>query len=109
MPHLRDLHPTSSSRPLVGIWLSGGPVEASIETLVLDMLEPNFPNPVLRRAAIEEFGRGVKLADVVVESLGLRTLSHEEHWGTASRVVAAQLSRDPWREALVAPGGDRPI
>lgn len=109
MEQLFDTDRAQAPRPLIGIWLSAEPVHASLEPLILDMLEPNFPNPVLRRAAIEELGRGVKLADVVVESLGLRTVATEEHGGLSSRVVAPQLSRDPWREALVAPGGDRPI
>ncbi|HXJ78832.1 MAG TPA: cyclic nucleotide-binding domain-containing protein [Candidatus Methylomirabilis sp.] len=109
MEQLNEQHSILAPRPLGGIWLNAGPVHASIESLVLDMLEPNFPNPVLRRAAIEELARGVKLADVVVESLGLRAVAIDEPGGLASRVVAAQLSRDPWREALVAPGGDRPI
>jgi CRP-like cAMP-binding protein len=109
MGHLFDPDAAQGPRPLTGIWLSAHPAYTSVEPLVLEMLEPNFPNPVLRRAAIEELGRGVKLADVVVESLGLRTVSVEEHGGLSSRVVAPQLSRDPWREALVAPGGDRPI
>jgi CRP-like cAMP-binding protein len=101
--------PMQGPRPVAAIWLSADSVHSSVEALVLEMLEPNFPNPVLRRAAIEELGRGVKLADVVIESLGLRTVAVEEQGGIAARVVAAQLSRDPWREALVAPGGDRPI
>jgi CRP-like cAMP-binding protein len=109
MENLIDPYAAPAPRPPTGIWLSAEPVHTSVEALVLEMLEPNFPNPVLRRAAIEELGRGVKLADVVVESLGLRTVAAEEHGGLSSRVVAAQLSRDPWREALVAPGSDRPI
>src|SRR5262245_65807520 len=73
------------------------------------MLEPNFPNAVLRRAAVEELARGVKLAEVVVESLGLRTIGVDNHGPVPLRIVATQLSRDPWREALVAIGSDRPI
>jgi CRP-like cAMP-binding protein len=109
MEHFSEPYPNRASRPVTGIWLSASPVHASVEPLIFEMLAPNFPNPVLRRAAIEELGRGVKLADVVVESLGLRTVAVEEHEGLSSRVVAAQLSRDPWREALVAAGSDRPI
>jgi CRP-like cAMP-binding protein len=109
MEHVSDLNPIQRPRPPIGIWLSADPPHASVEPLVLELLEPNFPNPVLRRAAIEELGRGVKLADVVVESLGLRTVAVEEHGGHSVRLVTAQLSRDPWREALVALGSDRPI
>ncbi len=94
---------------VIGIWLSADPVSTAVEPLLLDMLEPNLPNPVLRGATVEELGRGVKLAGVVVESLGLRTIAVEEHGEIPLRVMAPELSRDPWREALVAPGGDRPI
>src|SRR4249919_570891 len=95
--------------PVSGIWLSGESVRSSVEPLLLDMLEPNFPNSVLRRATVEELGRGVKLAEVVIESLGLRTIAVDEHGGIPLRVVASQLSRDPWREALIAAESDRPI
>ena len=97
------------ARPVVGIWLSDEPVQGSVESLLLEMLAPNFPNPVLRGAAVEELGRGVKLAGVAVESLELRTVSIEENAEVSLRVVAPKLTRDLWREALVAPGGDRPI
>src|SRR5262249_52787020 len=109
MEHSDDADRMQAPGPLAGIWLSADPVHASVEALVLEMLEPNFPNPVLRGATVEELARGVKLADVVVESLGLRTVSVEEHGGLSARVVAPQLSRDPWREALVAPGGGPPV
>src|SRR5215472_1444531 len=99
----------TDARPVVGIWLSDEPVQGSVESLLLEMLAPNFPNPVLRGAAVEELGRGVKLAGVAVESLGLRTVSIEENAEVSLRVVAPKLTRDLWREALVAPGGDRPI
>jgi len=104
--HRRAKRATTS---ISGIWLSGERVQTSVEPLLLDMLEPNFPNAVLRRAAVEELGRGAKLAEVVIESLGLRTVGVDEHGPVPLRIVATQLSRDPWREALVATGSDRPI
>src|SRR5262245_35276857 len=98
-----------AATPVSGIWLSGQGVRSSIEPLLLDMLEPNVPNSVLRRATVEELGRGVKLAEVVIESLGLRTIAIDDHGGIPLRVVASQLSRDRWREALIAAESDRPI
>src|ERR1041385_1314714 len=96
-----------AATPVSGIWLSGQDVRSTVEPLLLEMLEPNFPNAVLRRATVEELGRGVKLAEVVIESLGLRTIVIDEQGGIPLRVVASQLSRDPWREALIAAESDR--
>ena len=76
----------TDASPVVGIWLSDEPVQGSVESLLLEMLAPNFPNPVLRGAAVEELGRGVKLAGVAVESLGLRTVSIEENAEVSLRV-----------------------
>jgi CRP-like cAMP-binding protein len=94
---------------LTGIWLTAEPATAPIEPLLLDMLAPNMPNPVLREAVVEELGRGVKLAGVALESLGLTTAAVDAHGEVELLVVAPKFSRDPWREALIMPGGDRPI
>src|SRR5262245_5770739 len=104
-----DSRPKRASSPVSAIWLTGERVHSSIEPLLLEMLEPNFPNSVLRRAAVEELGRGVKLSEVVIESFGLQTVTVDEHGRVPLRVVASQLSRDPWREALVATESDRPV
>ena len=95
--------------PLSGIWLTAEPAPTRIEPLLLDMLAPNLPNPALREAEVEELGRGVKLAGAVLEYLGLRTVAIDTDGETPLRVVAPRLARDPWREALVVPGGDQPI
>ena len=58
---------------LTGIWLTAEPVHTKIERLLLDMLAPSVSDPVLRDAEIEEFRRGVKLAAVIPDYLGLRT------------------------------------
>jgi hypothetical protein len=94
---------------LAGIWLTAEPVQTRIEPLLLEMLAPNLPNPALREAEVEEMGRGVKLAGAVLEYLGLRTVAMDADGEFPLRVVAPRLSRDPWREALVLPGGDQPI
>src|SRR5574342_282052 len=94
---------------LTGIWLTEEPVPAPIETLLLDMLAPNLPNPALREAELEELGRGVKLAGAVLEYLGLRTIAVDVDGEFPLQVVAPKVTRDPWREALVLPGGDQPI
>jgi CRP-like cAMP-binding protein len=94
---------------LTGIWLTAEPVRTPIDLLLLDMLAPNLPDPVLRQAEMEELGRGVKLADVSLEYLGLRAVGVDEEGEIPLRVVAPKSPRDPWREALIVPGGDRPI
>lgn len=95
--------------PLTGIWLSAESVQTRIETLIIDMLAPNLPSRVLREAELEELRRGAKLADVVLEYLGLRTVTVDGDGEIPLRVVASHSPRDPWREALVLPEGDRPI
>ena len=95
--------------PLAGIWLTAEPVQTPIEPLLLDMLAPNLPNPALREAEVEELGRGVKFAGAVLEYLGLRTVAVDADGEIPLRVVAPKLAHDPWREALVLPGGDQPI
>ena len=101
---------SSDTRPmLTGIWLTGETVRPSIEPLLLDMLAPSLPDPVLRQAEMEELRRGVKLAEVSLEYLGLRTVGVDAEGDIPLRVVAPKSPRDPWREALIVPGGDRPI
>ena len=51
----------------------------------------------------------MKLAEVALEYLGLRTVSVDGDGETPLRVVASESPRDSWREALVLPEGDRPI
>ena len=95
--------------PLIGIWLSAESVQTRIESLVMDMLAPNLPSRVLREAELEELRRGVKLADVALEYLGVRTITIDGDGNIPLRIVASYSPRDPWREALVVPEGDRPI
>ena len=94
---------------LTGIWLTADSVHVPIERLLLEMLAPNLADPILRDAEIEEFRRGVKLAGVVPEYLGLQTTGVDGHGAVPLRLVAPKLPRDPWREALIVSGGDRPI
>jgi CRP-like cAMP-binding protein len=101
---------SSDARPrLAGIWLTTEAVQTSVERLLLEMLAPNLPNAALREAEVEELGRGVKLAGAVLEYLGLRTIAVDTVGEIPLRVVAPKLPRDPWKEALVLPGGDQPI
>src|SRR5262245_30904626 len=95
--------------PLVGIWLSAESVQTRIEALVMDMLAPNLPSRILREAELDELRRGVKLADVALEYLGVRTITIDGDGPIPLRVVASYSPRDPWREALMLPEGDRPI
>src|SRR5713101_7617972 len=94
---------------LTGIWLTADPPQVPIEHLLLNLLAPNLPDPILREAGIEELGRGVKLASVALESLGLRTVGVDAEGEIPLRLVTPKLPRDPWREALIVSGGDRPI
>src|SRR5262245_197240 len=96
--------------PLTGIWLSAEPIQTPIDTLVLDMLTTNLASRALREAELEELRRGVKFVDVALEYLGLRTIGVDDGDGDPPlRVVASDSPRDPWRDALVLPEGDRPI
>src|SRR6266498_2337328 len=95
--------------PLTGIWLSAEPIQTPIDTLVIDMLASNLASRALREAELEELRRGVKLADVALEYLGLRTISVDGDGDSPLRVVASDSPRDSWRDALVLPEGDRPI
>jgi CRP-like cAMP-binding protein len=94
---------------LTGIWLTAEPVHTKIERLLLDMLAPSVSDPVLRDAEIEEFRRGVKLAAVIPDYLGLRTTGVDGQGDVPLRLVTPKLPHDPWREALIESGGDRPI
>ena len=95
--------------PLAGIWLAAEGVQTPVESLLLDMVAPNLLSPVLREAEVEELGRGAKLAGVALDYLGLRTVAVDTHGEIPLRVVTPTAPRDPWWEALVVPGGDRPI
>src|SRR5262249_39439791 len=101
--------PPEGRVPLTGIWLSTEPIQTPIDTLVLDMLASNLASRALREAELEELRRGVKLADVALEYLGLRSLSVDRGGDPQLRVCASDSPRDPWRDALVRPEGDRPI
>jgi hypothetical protein len=89
--------------------LSEESVQTRIEALIMDMLAPNLPSRVLREAELEELRRGAKLADVALEYLGVRTITIDGDGNIPLRIVASYSPRDPWREALVVPEGDRPI
>lgn len=92
-----------------GVWLTGGAVRTRIETLLIEMLEPHQLSPVLQESVIEELGRPVKRIDVILEYLGLRLVG-EDSEGEIPLLLAASISgRDPWREALLVPGGECPI
>jgi CRP-like cAMP-binding protein len=95
--------------PLAGICLTAEPVKAPIESLLLHMLTPSLPSRFLREAELEELRRGAKLTNVALEYLGLRMIGVDTDGEIPLRVVAAQSPRDPWREALVLPEGDRPV
>ena len=95
--------------PLTGICLSAEPIQTPIDTLIIDMLASNLASRALREAELEELRRGVKLADVALEYLGLRTISVDGDGDPPLRVVASDSPRDSWRDALVLPEGDRPI
>jgi CRP-like cAMP-binding protein len=94
---------------LTGVWLCPGPVRTPIETLVIELLEPNQQHPVLQRALLEELNRPVKRADVVLEYLGLRQVALDAEGEHPLLLVAPKSGRDPWREALLDPGGACPI
>src|SRR5215469_2145015 len=107
-PHMTSGSPEARV-PLTGIWLSAEPIQTPIDTLVIDMLASTLASRALREAELEELRRGVKLADVALEYLGLRTISVDGDGDPLLRVVASDSPRDPWRDALVLPEGDRPV
>ena len=92
-----------------GVWLTAGPVREPIQGLLLELLLPNQPNPGLREALVEELGRPVKKLDVALEYLGLRPAGLDLEGPVPLHLVAPKPGRDPWREALVTPGGDCPL
>src|SRR5215510_7521938 len=94
---------------LAGIWLSFAPVTAPIETLLLQMLEANQPNPRLRQAFIEELHRGVKRKDVVLEYLGLQEGGTDQEGEITLHVVSPVEGKELWQEALLARQGHCPI
>jgi CRP-like cAMP-binding protein len=91
------------------MWLTAEGVRTPIEPLLLDMLAPNLPGAFPRDAEMEELRRGVKLADVALEYLGLRTVGVDSSGEVPLRIVTPKGPVDPWREALVIPGSDQPI
>ena len=78
--------------PLTGIWLSAEPIQTPIDTLVIDMLASNLASRALREAELEELRRGVKLADVALEYLGLRTISVDGDGDPPLRVEKLEVS-----------------
>jgi CRP-like cAMP-binding protein len=105
--------PASSNDPptgsVGGVWLTAGPVREPIESLLLELLLPNLPNPGLREALVEELGRPVKKLDVALEYLGLSSAGLDLEGAVPLHLVAPKPGRDPWRESLVTPGGDCPL
>ena len=101
--------PSAVPARLTGIWLSAEPVHTRIETLIIDMLTLTLPSRMLCEAELEEIRRGTKRTDVVLEYLGLRTISVDGDGAFPLQVVASHSLRDSWGEALVLPEGDRPI
>ena len=95
---------------VTGVWLTAGPVREPITDLVLDLLAPNQPNPGLREALVEELGRPVKKLGVVLDYLGLHRAGQGfEEAAPPLVLVTPKPGPDPWREALVTPGGDCPL
>ena len=92
-----------------GVWLTAGPVREPITGLLLELLAPNQPNPGLREALVEELGRPVKKLGVVLDYLGLRRAGPDIEGAAPLVLVAPKAGPDPWREALVTPGGDCPL
>ncbi len=92
-----------------GVWLTTGPIRTRIQTLLLEMLKPRLPDAVLRESVVEELGRAVKRADVVLEYLGLRTIGLDSEGQVPLVLVQPQPGKDPWREALLVPGGECPV
>src|SRR4029453_3029040 len=109
-PRSDSVSSTEPSAPAVsGIWLMAGPVREPIQGLLLDLLSPNQPNPGLAEALVEELGRPVKKLDVALEYLGLRRIGLDGEGVVPLHLVAPKPVQDPWREALVTPGGDCPL
>lgn len=94
---------------LRGIWLSLAPPRAVIDALALELLEPNLPSPLLRQAVLEELTRPVKRTDLILEYLGLRGVGTDAGGDLPLVLVSPVRDKDPWRQALLEPGGDCPI
>jgi CRP-like cAMP-binding protein len=112
-PERMPVDPGSSSEPpgspVGGVWLTSRPAPEPIRDLLLELLAPTLSNRGLREALIEELGRPVKKLDVALEYLGLRVIGVDADGEPPSHLVAPKLHSDPWREALVVPGGDCPL
>ena len=106
-PDLDDQEPTNPA--VTAVWLSAGPPREPIDTLLLEMLAPALPSAGLREALLEELARPAKLADVVLEYLGLQAVGVDGQGPQVLHLVAPKLARDPWRMALIRPGGDCPV
>ena len=105
-PRSDSVSSTEPPAPAVsGIWLMAGPVREPIQGLLLELLSPNQPNPGLAEALVEELGRPVKKLDVALEYLGLRRTGLDGEGAVPLHLVAPKPVPDPWREALVTPGG----
>jgi CRP-like cAMP-binding protein len=102
--------PIEPAAPAVGgVWLTAGRVHEPITELLLELLAPNQPNPGLREALVEELGRPVKKLGVVLDYLSLRPAGPSIEEASPLVLVAPKAGPDPWREALVSPGGDCPL
>ena len=91
------------------MWLSLGSIQQPIEALLLEMLKPQQSNPVLQQAVLEELDRPAKHSEVVFEYLGLREVGRDLESEVPLVLVSPKFERNPWREALLQPGGDCPI
>ena len=97
----------SDEAPLLrGVWLTERPVRTALEAVLLEMLEPSQPRADLRRSVIEELSRPVKLTEVIPQYLGLRPAGTDLGGGLPLVLVSPKRARDPWRKALLRPGGD---
>ena len=94
---------------LPGLWLSAERVEASIENLLFQMLEPTQPNSRLRQAVIEELHRRAKHKDVVLEYLDLEEVGTDQEGDIVLHIVAPRQEQTPWEDALLFQRGACPI
>ena len=94
---------------ITGIWLSPGRIETSIESLLLQMLEPNQPQRKLRQSLLEELSRDVKRKDVVLEYLGLQEVGTDQEDELVLHLVTPRQGPDPWQQVLLSHQGDCPL
>ena len=94
---------------LRGIWLNPEQVATPIEHLLLQMMEPNQPNPALRQAVVEELNRKVKRKSVALQYLNLKEIAQDQGDITTLYVVSPQQAQNPWQEILLSPQNDCPI